>query len=47
MTDREAYLALASLTAVKTGEWLRGLDVRAHEKWLLSMMDENDQYLEK
>ncbi|KAK4162918.1 glycosyltransferase [Cladorrhinum sp. PSN259] len=40
---REAYLALASLTAVKTGEWLQGLDTRAHEKWLLSMTDENEE----
>ncbi|KAK4184101.1 glycosyltransferase [Podospora australis] len=37
MGDREEYLALSSLTASKTIEWLRGLDERAHEKWLLTM----------
>ncbi|KAK4222768.1 glycosyltransferase [Podospora fimiseda] len=42
MTDREAYLALVSLTAAKTRAWLEGLDCRAHEKWLLSMVDENE-----
>ncbi|KAK3987986.1 hypothetical protein QBC44DRAFT_351449 [Cladorrhinum sp. PSN332] len=42
MTDDEAYLALAGLTAVKTGEWIQSLDCRAHEKWLLSMMDNNE-----
>ncbi|GAB1315527.1 hypothetical protein MFIFM68171_05737 [Madurella fahalii] len=41
MTDREAYQALADLTATTAAEWLRGLDDRAHEKWLLSLMDEN------
>jgi glycosyltransferase involved in cell wall biosynthesis len=38
MTDREEYQALQTLTATKAGDWLRGLDPRAHEKWLLSMM---------
>jgi hypothetical protein len=39
MTDRQEYQALQSLTATKSAKWLRGLDARAHEKWLLSMMD--------
>lgn len=43
MTDREAYQALASLTAIKAAEWLRNLDDRAHEKWLRSLMDENEE----
>ncbi|KAK4243415.1 glycosyltransferase [Corynascus novoguineensis] len=40
MTDREEYQTLQTLTATKSGEWLRGLNPRAHEKWLLSMMEE-------
>jgi hypothetical protein len=39
MTDNEAYQALTTLTATKAAEWLCNLDDRAHEKWLLSMMD--------
>lgn len=39
MTDREAYQALADLTAAKATEWLRSLDDREHEYWLLSMID--------
>jgi hypothetical protein len=41
MGDRDEYEALQSLTATKAGEWLTGLDQRAHEKWLLSMMGGN------
>lgn len=41
MSDRNEYQALQSLTATKAGEWLTGLDRRAHEKWLLSMMRGN------
>ncbi|KAL2187684.1 glycosyltransferase family 4 protein [Thermothelomyces heterothallicus CBS 203.75] len=40
MTDREEYQALQMLTATKAGEWLRSLDPRAHEKWLLSMLEQ-------
>ncbi|SPQ23368.1 79efb7ab-ed50-461e-8ab4-d5c3b9653b8a [Thermothielavioides terrestris] len=40
MTDRDAYQDLATLTATKASEWLRGMDPRAHEKWLLSMMEQ-------
>ncbi|KAH6843317.1 glycosyltransferase family 4 protein [Chaetomium sp. MPI-CAGE-AT-0009] len=40
MTDREEYQALQTLTATKASEWLRGLCPRAHEKWLLSMMEQ-------
>ncbi|KAK4097999.1 glycosyltransferase family 4 protein [Parathielavia hyrcaniae] len=40
MADREEYKALQALTATKAGDWLRGLDPRGHEKWLLSMMEE-------
>ncbi|KAK4119030.1 glycosyltransferase family 4 protein [Parathielavia appendiculata] len=39
MTDREEYQALQALTATRASEWLRGLDPRGHEKWLLSMME--------
>jgi hypothetical protein len=41
MGDRDEYQALQSLTATKAREWLTGLDHRAHEKWLLSMMGGN------
>ncbi|KAL2134846.1 hypothetical protein VTI74DRAFT_10652 [Chaetomium olivicolor] len=40
MRDREHYQELATLTATKAAEWLQGLDPHAHEKWLLSMMEE-------
>jgi glycosyltransferase involved in cell wall biosynthesis len=40
MTDEEHYNDLASLTARKAREWLRGMDPRAHEKWLLSLMEQ-------
>ncbi|KAK4238136.1 glycosyltransferase [Achaetomium macrosporum] len=40
MTDRKLYQDLATLTAAKASEWLRGMDPRAHEKWLLSMMEQ-------
>jgi glycosyltransferase involved in cell wall biosynthesis len=40
MTDRAEYQTLQALTATKSAEWLRGLDPRGHEKWLLSMVEE-------
>jgi len=40
MTDRDEYQALQALTATTADKWLRGMDPRAHEKWLLSMMDQ-------
>ncbi len=41
MTDREEYQALQTLTATTANKWLRDMDPRAHEKWLLSMMEDN------
>lgn len=43
MTDSAAYQQLATLTATKAGEWMRAADPRAHEKWLLSMMEGEEQ----
>lgn len=40
MSSKEEYESLAKLTVTTAAEWLRGLDERAHEKWLLSMIDE-------
>jgi len=40
MTDRDEYQALQALTSTTADKWLRGMDPRAHEKWLLSMMDQ-------
>ncbi|KAK4135078.1 glycosyltransferase family 4 protein [Trichocladium antarcticum] len=42
MTDGEGYQGLATLTATRASEWLNGLDDHAHEKWLLSMMEEKN-----
>jgi hypothetical protein len=39
MTDRNEYETLQRLTAKTSAEWLMDLDERAHEKWLLSMLD--------
>lgn len=38
MTDREEYLTLAALSAVKTAGWLKSVGQRTHERWLQSMM---------
>ncbi|EAQ85365.1 hypothetical protein CHGG_09379 [Chaetomium globosum CBS 148.51] len=40
MGDRKEYQALQTLTATKAREWLRSLCPRAHEQWLLSMMEQ-------
>ncbi|KAK4179113.1 putative glycosyltransferase [Triangularia setosa] len=38
MTDREEYLTLAALSAVKTAGWLKSVGQRTHERWFQSMM---------
>jgi len=41
MTNREAYEKLSARTAKEAAAWLGGLDPRAHEKWLVRMMETN------
>ncbi len=41
MTDRRQYEILQEDTVIAAQAWLRGMDPRAHEKWLLSMMSTN------
>lgn len=41
MTDRVKYADLQELTVTAAQEWLRGMDPRAHEKWLLSILSKN------
>ena len=41
MKDPEEYRMVAARTAKESAEWLRNLDERAHEKWLIEMMDRN------
>ncbi|KAK0616953.1 hypothetical protein B0T14DRAFT_434831, partial [Immersiella caudata] len=42
MTCRDEYAKVAAMTAEVSAKWLRSLDPLAHEKWLLSMMDEEE-----
>ncbi len=41
MTDRREYENLQKDTVTAAQAWLRGMDPRAHEKWLLSMTSTN------
>ena len=41
MTDRVKYADLQELTVTTAQDWLRGMDPRAHEKWLLSILSKN------
>jgi len=37
MTDPIEYTRVATMTAVRSRQWLNGLDTRAPEKWMLEM----------
>jgi glycosyltransferase involved in cell wall biosynthesis len=40
MTDNKEYKRVATLTAKVAAKWLRSLDPLAHEKWMVSMMND-------